>query len=297
MVGRWWGLVLALLVSGCSGNEPTVLQGGGGTGNGSGGNVGNLRGGDIDVPEGDFTEGSAPSTTADAGLTVEIVSVTGPAAATNGGTAILHVQLSASVAAPLFYVRLVGGTGFHTITGLDPDGDDVYEIGVHVAAEAEQTSLVLEVALTDGMGDTGPYHSVEIELVPSGTGDVKVTLSFDRLHDLDLHVIEPSGDEIFHERPSSSSGGKLDLDSGANCEPSAANSENIFWPPGGAPSGEYRVSVHNYQQCTPGAIPFTVRVAYDGVLETYEGSFADATAGEMMTTTNVAQVVTFRRPP
>jgi uncharacterized protein YfaP (DUF2135 family) len=126
---------------------------------------------------------------------------------------------------------------------------------------------------------------------------VKVTLSFERVHDLDLHVIEPTGDEIFYQQPASASGGRLDLDSGAHCEPGASTSENVFWPAGGAPAGQYRVSVQNYQQCSPGAIAFTLTVAYDQTVETYEGSFADATAGELATPANVVQVASFELMP
>lgn len=127
----------------------------------------------------------------------------------------------------------------------------------------------------------------------SGTGDVKVTLSFDRLHDLDLHVVEPTGDRIFYQRPMSTLGGQLDLDSGARCEASVANAENVFWPPGGAPAGQYSVSVQNYQQCSPGAIAFTVTIQYGTLLETFEESFDDGTAGEQPSASNVRQIATF----
>jgi uncharacterized protein YfaP (DUF2135 family) len=145
------------------------------------------------------------------------------------------------------------------------------------------------------MGNAGAYQELAIQLVASGIGDVKVTLSFDRLHDLDLHVVEPRGDQIFYRTPGSTTGGQLDLDSGANCEPSPYNTENVFWPPGGAPSGTYRVSVQNFQQCSPGEIKFTVRIAYDDVVRTYDGSFPDGSAGEEPTAANVLEITTFER--
>jgi hypothetical protein len=139
------------------------------------------------------------------------------------------------------------------------------------------------------MGNVGEYRELEVELVQSGSGDVKITLSFDRVHDLDLHVVEPNGEEIFFENNGSATGGQLDLDSGEHCQPSAANSENIFWPPGEAPTGEYRVSVVNYEHCTPGLIEFSVRIAYDSSVETYRGSFADGSVGSRV------DVATFNR--
>jgi hypothetical protein len=232
----------------------------------------------ISVEQGDFLVGDVPAPV-DGSVSAfpAIVSVTSPSAVTNGGSALLHVQLASPIDDPLFLVTLVGDPGYHTVAGVDADGDGTYDINVLVDGDATQPSLVLRVALTDGMGNVGPYSEVVLVLVRSGMGDVKVTLSFDRTHDLDLHVVEPGGEEIWYMNDESATGGKLDLDSGQACVPSPANSENIFWPPGGAPSGEYLVTVHNFEHCTPGEIVFDVRIAYDAVVENYRLSFADGT--------------------
>lgn len=247
----------------------------------------------VSVRDGSFVEG-APAPSSEAAL-AQIVSLNGPPAVTNGGTAVLHVELSAPVEAPVFAVRLSAEAGYYTVPGVDANDDGIYDIIVKVPADAAQRSMQVGVALLDAMGNAGAYRELAIELVPSGIGDVKVTLSFDRLHDLDLHVIEPSGDQIFHQRPGSTVGGQLDLDSGANCLPSPSNSENVFWPPGGAPAGEYHVSVQNYQQCSPGKIAFTVRIAYDDVVRTYDGSFPDGSAGAAPTAANVLEIARFVR--
>jgi hypothetical protein len=247
----------------------------------------------VSVRDGSFVEG-APTPSSDAAL-AQIVSLTGPPAVTNGGIALLHVKLSAAVVAPMFAVQLSGEEGYYSVAAVDPNRDDVYDISVKIPADTEQASMRVGVALLDAMGNAGGYQEITFEVVPSGIGDVKVTLTFDRLHDLDLHVIEPSGDQIFYQRPGSTIGGQLDLDSGANCEPSPYNSENVFWPPGGAPAGEYKVSVQNYQQCSPGEIKFTVRIAYDDVVRTYDGSFVDGSAGEEPTAANVLEIATFER--
>jgi hypothetical protein len=259
----------------------------------------------IEVRDGDYSAGPPPvavgaadAGTADAGAAgvaalPRIVALSGPPSVTNGGTAVLHVTLAPPVDAPRFVVWHEGDDGYHTVVGVDPEHDGTYDIGIQVAALANQTSLVLNVALLDAAGNAGPAQQVEIALITSGTGDVKVTLSFDRLHDLDLHVTEPSGAEIYYQQPLSDSGGRIDLDSGAHCQPSASNSENIFWPPGGAPAGTYQVSVQNYQQCSPGDIAFTVTVEHDGSVEVFDGSFADGTAAEMPSASNLRQITTF----
>lgn len=287
------------------GEEPGEEPGASGSGSGGGGTDGMGGAGGsgmepprsdvIDVNDGEFTPGETPPTAGDAQLS-QIVSIVGPPAVTNGGSAILHVQLSPPVPEPRFVVGLDEDSGgYHTVTGVDPDGDGTYDITTVVAAGATQTSLTFRVALTDGAGNVGPYSQLTVPVIQSGTGDVKITLSWDRLHDLDLHVMEPSGEVIRYSNQASGTGGALDLDSGANCAPSPANSENIFWPSGGAPTGQYVVSVHNYQQCTPGPIEYTVRVVYDNVVNTYRGTFAEGTASEMETADNLHEIVRFTR--
>ncbi|MBV8559987.1 MAG: hypothetical protein JO050_04400 [Acidimicrobiia bacterium] len=82
-----------------------------------------------------------------------------------------------------------------------------------------------------------------------GTGDVQVTLLWADGNDLDLHVIDPSGTEIYFANPKSPTGGTLDHDDTAGCATTGTHVENVFWPVGGAPSGRYRVFVQNYTSC------------------------------------------------
>ena len=243
----------------------------------------------VNVADGDFREGDAPPPTSGGAALPEIVSVTGPAAVTNGGSAALLVTLAAPAERPSFVVSVDGDRGFHTVTGVDSNSDGIYEINVQVSGEAMQPTLVLHVAATDAAGNVGEYHEVSLELIQSGVGDVKITLSFGRTHDLDLHVFEPMGEEISFMNRASANGGQLDLDSGVDCAAGMANSENVFWPRAQAPSGTYRVVVHNYEECTLGDIEFSVRVAHDDQVITYRGTFASGTEGTAI------EVVTFTR--
>jgi hypothetical protein len=90
----------------------------------------------------------------------------------------------------------------------------------------------------------------DVQDVVLGTGDVQVTLRWDSSADLDLHVIDPWGDEIFFGQKWSESGGELDVDANANCDTQPYSPvENIYWPTGGAPSGTYQVYVVDYNDC------------------------------------------------
>ena len=235
----------------------------------------------IELTGADFKSGAAPAAMPAAALP-RIVDLMGPSGVTNGGTVTLRVSLDPPAAQPLFVVSVQGDSGYHTIAGTDTNGDGIWEIEVQVRADAGGKSLVIAIAPTDGMGQVGEYRQIELTLVASGVGDVKITLSFEPVHDLDLHVFEPGGAEISFLHPTSPAGGRLDLDSGANCSASVANAENIFWPPGAAPAGQYRVVVREFEQCDRGPIDFTVRIENGALVDTYRNSFPDRAEGSVI---------------
>lgn len=77
--------------------------------------------------------------------------------------------------------------------------------------------------------------------VRHGGGDIQITLTWDTAADLDLWVIDPNGEQIGYKNKVARSNGQLDVDDQDGHGP-----ENIFWPPGQAPSGQYEVRVHHY---------------------------------------------------
>ncbi len=82
-----------------------------------------------------------------------------------------------------------------------------------------------------------------------GTGDFQAKLTWTGDSDMDLHVIDPSGEEIFYSHLSSASGGQLDRDEIPVCGDLARHAESAFWPTGGAPSGTYQIFVVNFRAC------------------------------------------------
>ena len=303
-IGVWLLLAWAAFGSAACAGDPAVIQGidrvepdGAGAG-GTGGETSTAGSPGVDpeapppdnaisVENASYMAAPEPTPAAAPALPA-IVSLTGPPAVTNGGAALLHVTLDTPIVDPSFVVSLAGDAGHHVVTGTDTDGDGTYDIRVQVSGAATQASLSVRVAVTAG-AETGPYSELTLELIQSGQGDVKITLSFDRTHDLDLFVLEPNGEEVSYLNDASATGGQLDLDSGANCVEGSSNSENVYWPPGGAPTGTYRVSVQNFEHCTPGTVNFTVRIAHDNVVTFHPGSFADGTVGQRL------EVATFSR--
>ena len=103
------------------------------------------------------------------------------------------------------------------------------------------------------------------ENIVLGTGDVQITLSWNNAADLDLHVVDPNGEWIWYNHRTASSGGQLDVDANRDCsEFRPSPIENIFWPIGRAPRGEYKVAVVYFKECSySGPTNYKVEVRLD----------------------------------
>lgn len=112
-----------------------------------------------------------------------------------------------------------------------------------------------------------------------GTGDIQVTLRWTTSDDLDLAVRDPSGDIVAYYNRAISSGGQLDVDANAGCsEQNTSPIENIFWPSGGAPQGQFSIEVNLFTRCPgggSGSIPFNLTLLVQGTTRTIEGTVSD----------------------
>lgn len=99
-------------------------------------------------------------------------------------------------------------------------------------------------------------------------GDPQFTLIWDSRADLDLHVIEPGGAEIYWEKPMGGKGGELDVDDVDGFGP-----ENVYWVTGKGPPGEYRWFVHYYGGLggINTASRWKVRVKHNGQVSVFTG--------------------------
>ena len=189
-------------------------------------------------------------------------------------------------------VQFVASNPADAWEGLDPAKavtvDPGDETGVFTLVDLETGRLFQRKAGTDVKEDTFVRVGDE-ELCKTlgdsptcavgelGSGDVQITLQWGSEADLDLHLFEPDGTEIWYEATGpTATGGSLDVDSNAQCEPGPAV-ENVFWPTGSAPEGDYTVVVYGYDftkddgsSCGGGDYVLTITVS--GEVQTYEGT-------------------------
>jgi len=131
-------------------------------------------------------------------------------------------------------------------------------VAIPMTASGQNLPVIVSVAALDSNAATTSVL---------GTGDVQITLTWRDSNDLDLHVVDPSGEEISYTNDMSESGGILDVDANAGCgSTSASPRENVFWPPGTAPTGPYTVRVVYYSGCTEPNTPsqFDVMLRLNG---------------------------------
>jgi hypothetical protein len=81
--------------------------------------------------------------------------------------------------------------------------------------------------------------------------DIRIALWWNNNADIDLHVTDPNGEEIYFGNPTSASGGELDLDARCDSFPegSGGGPEHVTWGSGLAIAGEYTVEVDYWAEC------------------------------------------------
>lgn len=109
----------------------------------------------------------------------------------------------------------------------------------------------------------------------SGNGDVKITLTWDKPSDIDLHCVDPSGFHIYYaNRHSTGTNGFLDFDNIPGF-PDCTDPENIYFA-APAPAGQYEVYLHYFSDHNnQGPVNYNVLIMKNGVGKTYQGVISD----------------------
>lgn len=169
-------------------------------------------------------------------------------------------SLSGSDAFDCMVVSLEGVSGYYEIS-LDEEQTTV-DLFVSLSTEAPAGMInAMFQGRRPGDASFGEAVMVPLEVLEVGNGELQVNLTWNTDADLDIHVFEPDGNEIFWNNTDSPTGGQLDLDANVNC--GNVSVENIFWDQV-PPTGTYRVAVENFQECSQEASSFIVTVTIPG---------------------------------
>ena len=205
------------------------------------------------------------------------ISAAGNATVVNGGTATLTVT-----ATEPFRKVIVAGSA--PIAGLFAAVNGFYEIDLPISVTSADVLLTFPQTLPSGPfdiflsaedadGNVGPTRKFTFNALTVGTGDIQVTVNWDTEADVDLHVVDPSAQEIYWASRTSASGGELDLDSNAACNGDGVSNENITWNEGTAPNGTYTVRVDYWSACEASETHYTVLINNGGDVSITHGTF------------------------
>jgi hypothetical protein len=171
-----------------------------------------------------------------------------------------------------------GDHGYWIVGASAPDtqrpDQPTFEANLAFATWLLGSEVKLRLVAVDIAGRAGPPTMVAFSVLPADppAGSLVVALSWDSEADLDLHVVDPSGNEIWagdivSPKPSEGSGatvGKLDFDSNAGCVLDGRRLEAVAWAV--APAGRYRIRVDDFSLCDAAAAHWRVYVLVDGVV-------------------------------
>lgn len=111
------------------------------------------------------------------------------------------------------------------------------------------------------------------------TGELHISLIWNDIADLDLHIITPSKEHLYYGHKESDDGGWLDVDANRGGDTITLEPiENVFWAL--SPSGHYKVYVNNFCNRTDEKtvftnplrkVPFRVRLKRGDTIEWFQG--------------------------
>jgi hypothetical protein len=181
-------------------------------------------------------------------------------------------------------LALDGDRGYWIAVAQPPASDEptlpMFDLRVSFAATLSPGAHAITAHAADARGHYGAALSAPFNLVPAAvpTGPLVVHLAWRGPADLDLHVIDPAGVEIYAGHPSAyqpppppalpdpngpAHAAQLDLDSNADCDFDGRDQENVVWPTA-PPSGHYIVRVDAPSLCGAALAAWQVDVRVDG---------------------------------
>lgn len=182
----------------------------------------------------------------------------------NGSSLIIPLNLTNTNSIEGVYAQVVGSNQFFDIPLQDLNSGDAFSLGL--PTNILEGTFEIAYCVYDDAGLISNVIVSPVNVVLLGTGAIQINLVWDTPTDVDLHVLTPSGEEIYFDNKLDNYGGQLDRDDINGYGP-----ENVFWTDN-APDGEYFVFVHDYES-TDGNSNFTITVSsINNVRNTFTGN-------------------------
>jgi len=246
-----------------------------------------------------YVSGSFPEASTGDALP-EVMDVTGNSSVIQGGSNPIAVY--ASVPASKILVGVQGSNGYYEYVESSKSTAIIYTLSLVLSTNIPGDQFVIIVAIVDDFGLVSATFELPVSIIEVGTGQLQVSLSWDQPNDVDLHLVEPDGEEIYYSTDYSSNGGVLDLDSNPGCYIDGVQNENITYSDESTvEAGTYTVRVDLYDGCDVGAqTNYIVTARLNGelivqqsVTNPYNGSFPAGSLGDNGGSGSGVQVMQF----
>jgi hypothetical protein len=224
---------------------------------------------------------SGPIPSASSGSSVpEVTNVTGNSSVIEGGSNPITVY--ASVPVTKIYIAVQNANGYY-MYAVSSSGT-VYTLSLVLSTDIPTEDFVILIAIVNNLGQVSAIYEVPVSIIEVGTGQLQVSLSWDKPNDVDLHLVEPDGEEIYYGNDYSSNGGFLDLDSNPACAIDGIQNENITYDETSyVETGNYIVRVDLYSGCSVSEQTnyiVTARLNGELILNPFNGTFPSGASGD-----------------
>ena len=233
----------------------------------------------------------------DVGGTVSAVLVQGDAPEPGGGPTTTVSGVAVMINGGSSQQTLTGASAFtHVIVAVEgmknyydltlPASVASQGILLGAAPGAFASKLYFNYAVGDGT-TTGAFARQLVRFLRVGTGDIQISVAWSDTSDVDLHVVDPNGEEISYSHKNAASGGTLDLDGNAACGRNTlpdgtsgfVSNENVVWPTGAAVAGTYKVVLDYWSPCGNASTDYVVTVQRrNSPPEIFTGTFVGSSA-------------------
>lgn len=198
-----------------------------------------------------------------------ITNVYGNTTVLEGGSNPITIISESNVKEVLIGVQ--GKTGYYKISSSDLKSASItYMVYLLFSSNFTESSFNIIVAIVNDNGSVSSSQTIKVNQITAGTGKLQVSVSWDKLNDLDLHLVQPDSTEIYWNNDESLNGGLLDVDSNADCALDSINNENITYS-GDATvqKGDYTVRIALFSKCNISDLThYVVTVRMDGQIIT-----------------------------
>lgn len=196
------------------------------------------------------------------------------------GTRSEHVSGSLGATATAVLIGMQGDLGHWVVLAGVPSAEEPelpsFDADLSLSRDLPRGPFTLQLSAADARGRIGPRAHIELTASDlSEDAALVVRLRWDNAADLDLHVLEPSGQLIWTRNinslraPGSASdaeltqSGVLDLDANAGCAALDRAEERVLWREA-FPSGHYSVRVATAALCGESAAHWSIDVRKQG---------------------------------